>query len=197
MKRMGIEQIPQDTKEIYESIVAYHGLIGTAKTTLAQIKEIDVSMSYKEIIKILGDTKYIGSGLHVLQYAVDGDRILYLSFADENDICNMSGDKILETLVDAKQDNEDENTFNSTLIQRNDNNILVSSLTFDKFDVIDITINDETQIIFEDSREATIDDVSGDMIITITGEIKESYPPQSVATKIVIKTLDTNILPAN
>lgn len=68
---IGIEQIPQDTKEIYESIVAYHGLIGTAKTSLAQIKKIDMGMSYKEIIKILGHTKDIGSGLHVLQYAVD------------------------------------------------------------------------------------------------------------------------------
>lgn len=189
---MGIEQIPQDTKEIYESIVEYHGLIGTAKITSSQIKKIEAGMTYKKIIKTLGNTKDVGSGVHVLQYAVDGDKILYISFADENDICNMSGEEMSETLVDAKQDNEDENTFNATLVQRSENNILVSCPTFDKFDVIDVIINDDTQIVFEDGRKGTIDDIYGDIIITITGDIKESYPPQSLAMKIIIKTLDKN-----
>lgn len=120
---MGIEKIPQNPKDIYQAIVEHNGLIGTAKITSAQIKSIKTGTSFKDIVMLLGNSKDVGSGLHVLQYAVDGDKIFYLSFADENEICNKSGDELLKTLVDAIQDNPDENTFNATLVQRMDNNI--------------------------------------------------------------------------
>lgn len=184
---MGIEEIPSGAKEIYQAIVEYHGLISTAKIVSAQIKAIKAGTSYKDIIKALGNTKDVGSGRHVLQYAVDGDKIFYLSFADENDICSESSEELLKTLVDAKQDNVDENTFNATLTQRSGNNILVSCPTYKNFDVISLTITDDTIIVFENGKKATIDDIKGDLTITITGRIRESYPPQSDATKIVVR----------
>jgi hypothetical protein len=184
---MGIEEIPQDAKAIYESIVEYNGLVGTGKITSAQILAIKVGMTFDEIVKSLGPTKDVGSGLHVLQYAVDGDKIFYLSFADENDKCILSGAEYIKTLVDAKQDNEDPNTFNATLTQRMENMILVSCPTFKNFDVISLTITKDTEIVFADGTKAGIDDVKGEMTITITGEIRESYPPQGTAKKIVIK----------
>jgi hypothetical protein len=184
---MGIEEIPQDAKAIYESIVEYNGLVGTGKITSAQILAIKVGMTFDEIVKSLGPTKDVGSGLHVLQYAVDGDKIFYLSFADENDKCILSGAEYIKTLVDAKQDNEDPNTFNATLTQRMENMILVSCPTFKNFDVISLAITKDTEIVFADGTKAGIDDVKGEMTITITGEIRESYPPQGTAKKIVIK----------
>ena len=184
---MGIEEIPSDAKEIYQGIVEYFGLISTAKIISAQIGAIKAGTSYKDIIKALGNTKDIGSGVHVLQYAVDGDKIFYLSFADLNDICSIPGAELLKTLVDARQDNDDENTFNATLIQRMGNNILVSCPTFKSFDVISLTITEDTIIVFENGEKATIDDIIRDLTITITGQIMESYPPQGVATKITIK----------
>lgn len=184
---IGIEEIPQNPKDIYQAIVEYNGLISTAKITSAQIKAIKAGTSFKDIIKLLGNTKDVGSGRHVLQYAVDGDKIFYLSFGDENEICSQSGDELLKTLVNAKQDNPDENTFNATLIQRVDNNILVSCPTFKNFDVISLTITKETEIVFANGEKATIDDIKYNLIITITGTIRESYPPQGDAAKIIIK----------
>ncbi|MHB1484251.1 MAG: hypothetical protein ACYCYI_06260 [Saccharofermentanales bacterium] len=184
---MGIEEIPQDTKAIYEAIVVYNGMISTTKITTAQILAIKAGMTFSEIIKSLGPTKDIGSGLHVLQYAVDGDKIFYLSFPDENTKCTLSGEEYVKTLVDAKQDNDDPNTFNATLTQRVDNMILVSCPTFKNFDVISLTITKDTEIVFADGTKAGVDDIKGDMTITITGEIRESYPPQGTAKKIVLK----------
>lgn len=184
---MGIEEIPQDAKAIYESIVEYHGLISTAKITTTQILAIKAGMTFGEIIKSLGSTKDIGSGLHVLQYAVDGDKIFYLSFPDESTKCTLSGAEYVKTLVDAKQDNDDPNTFNATLTQRVENMILVSCPTYKNFDVISLSITKDTEIVFADGTKAGIDDVKGDMTVTITGEIRESYPPQGTAKKIVLK----------
>ena len=187
--KMGINNIPQNAKAIYDSIVKYNGLVYTEKITSAQIKAIKAGTSYKDIIKVLGNTKDIGSGRHVLQYAVDGDKIFYLSFGDENDICNRSGDELIKTLVDAKQDSKDENTFTATLTQRSENSILVSCPTFKNFDVISLSITKDTVIQFENGERATLDDITGSskLVITITGQIAESYPPQGVATKIIIK----------
>jgi len=184
---VGIENVPSNAKEIYQEIVNYNGLVYTAKITSSQISAIKTGLSYKEIIEILGNTKDVGSGLHVLLYAVDGDKILYLNFGNENDICNLSGDELLKTLKDAKQDNSDENTFNATLTQRSGNSILVSCPNFKNFDVISLTITDQTVIVFENGTKASIDDIKDELIITISPEIRESYPPQGTAVKIIIK----------
>ena len=187
--KMGIKDIPQNAKDIYNSIVEYNGLVYTGKITSAQIKAIKAGTSYKDIIKVLGNTKDIGSGRHVLQYAVDGDKIFYLSFGDENDICNQSGDELIKTLVDAKQDSKDDNTFTATLTQRSGNSILVSCPTYKNFDVISLSVTKDTIIQFENGESATLDDITGSskLIITISGQIAESYPPQGVAIKIIIK----------
>lgn len=186
-EELGIENIPKSGKELYDAIVNYHGLVSTGNITSEQIKSIKSELTYKEIIKFLGDTKDVGSGLHVLQYSVDGDKILYLSFADENDICTKSGEELLETLEASPQNHKDKNTFNATLTQRMDNSILVSCPTYDRFDVISLSISKDTIIEFEDGKKATIDDISYEMIVTIDDNIAESYPPQGTALKIIIK----------
>jgi hypothetical protein len=186
-QELGMKDIPQDAREIYQAIVEYHGLMATAKITSDQIRAIKAGTTFRDIISALGSTKDIGSGLHVLQYAVDGDKILYLSFAREDDPSPLSGEDMLKTLVPAVQDNEDENTFNATLIQRTENSILVSSPTYKNFDVISMHITDATEIVFENGDKATIDDIKDALIITFDGSIMKSYPPQAEAIRIIIK----------
>lgn len=184
---IGMTDIPQDAKEIYKAIVDYHGLMTTGKVTSDQMRAIKAGTSYKDIIAAFGSTKDVGSGLHVLQYAVDGDKILYLSFAHEDDLSPRSGADMLNDLVATNQDNADENTFNATLIQRTENSILVSCPTYKNFDVISMHISDETVIVFENGDKATIDDIRDELTISYDGSIMKSYPPQAAAIKIVIR----------
>lgn len=189
-EEIGIKNLPNDGKAIYDALVAYNSLTYTAKITSDQIRAIKAGMTYKEIIEQLGVTKDIGSGLHVLQYAVDGDKILYLSFANENDVCTKSGEELLQTLVKDSQDNTDDNTFNATLVSRSNNSILVSCPNYKHFDTIYVFITENTVIEFADGRKASIDDINGKLRITITGGIRESYPPQGTAAKIIILDAD-------
>jgi hypothetical protein len=184
---LGIENVPQNAKEIYQSIVDYYGLVSTGKVTSNQVKSIAVGMTYKEIIKLLGPTKDVGSGLHVLQYVVDDNKLLYINFADENDISQKSGEDFLKTLVSVDNKGDNSNTFNCTLIQRSNNSLLVSCPTYTAFDTANVSVTDKTVIIFEDGNKATINHIKNDLIITFDGTIAESYPVQITATKIVIK----------
>lgn len=187
-QEIGIKDLPNDGKAIYEAIVEYNSLTYTAKITSDQIRAIKAGSTYKEIIDQLGVTKDIGSGsgVHKLQYAVDGDKVFYLSFADENEVCEKSGEELLQTLVDDGQNDTDDNTFNATLSQKYNNGIFVNCPNYKHFDSISLSITDDTVIEFADGRKATMDDIKGRLKITITGEIRESYPPQGTAAKIII-----------
>lgn len=184
---LGLTVTSTDAKGYYDALVDYKGLVGTAKVTSSQIRAIVAGTTYKAIIAALGMTKDVGSGLHVLQYAVDGDKILYLSFADETDVCAKSGEELLASAVDSPQDNLPKNTFHATLTQRDGNRILVSCPTYKDFDVISLDITDATVIQFADGSAATIDDIQYNLTITIGDQIRESYPPQGTALKIVIE----------
>lgn len=184
---LGLTVTSTDAKDYYEALVDYKGLVGTSKVTSAQIRAIAAGTTYKAIIALLGATKDVGSGLHVLQYAVDGNKILYLSFAEETDVCAMSGEELLASAVDAPQTGLPANTFHATLTQRDGNRILVSCPTYKDFDVISLDITDETVIQFADGTKATIEDVKGNLTITIGDQIRESYPPQGTALKIIIE----------
>lgn len=184
---LGIENVLQNTKEIYHSIVDYYGVVNTAKVTSAEVKSITSGMSYREIIQLLGPTKDIGSGLHVLQYVVDDNNLLYINFADENDICEKSGDDFLKNLIPVDNKGDSSTTFNCTLIQRSENSLLVSCPTYTAFDTANVTVTENTIIVFENGEKATLNDIKNDFLITFSGTVAESYPVQITATKIVIK----------
>lgn len=183
---VGIVNIPEDGRAIYQELMDFHSLVPTAKISSAQVRAIEAGMSYEEIVSILGSTKDIGSGLYVLQYVVDGDKVLNLSFANLLDTCPKSGEELLETLQEAKQD-KDQDTFYATLIEKTGNGILVSCPTYQHFDMVSLAITQQTEIVFADGGVAATEDIQGELIITITGPVRESYPPQAEAAKIVIK----------
>jgi hypothetical protein len=60
------------------------------------VLEMKQGMPYIEIIKKLGSTKDVGSGLFVAQYIVDEKVSLTISFANINDKCTLNGEQLLE-----------------------------------------------------------------------------------------------------
>lgn len=95
----------QKAEEIYASIRTYNMLTYTKKILSEDVLNIEKGMTYKEIIDLLGETKDIGTvDEHTLMYVVDGTKLLYLKFSDEDDVCELSGKELLDTLVNAVQD---------------------------------------------------------------------------------------------
>jgi len=186
-KSLGMATVPKDPKQVYEAIVNYSPYTYTGKITSDQVRLIKAGMKYSEIVEILGDTKDIGSGVHVLQYVVDDNKILLLSFANINDICMKSGDELLANLKELDINGDSDNTFNCTLIKRTNNSILVNCPAYKHFDTAYVIITNDTEIVFADGGKATINDIKGELIVTTDGTIRESYPPQVTAVKIVIK----------
>ena len=184
----GINSSNLATEEIYETIRTYNMLTYTKKISSEDVLKIKKGTSYKDIISMLGETKDIGTiNEHILMYVVDGTNLLYLKFVNEEDICELSGKELLDTLVDAKQDNKDKDTFNATVISKSGNSVFLSCPTYERFDSVYLMITEDTEIVFEDGTKATIGDIEGEVTVTTTGGIRESYPPQANAKKIIIK----------
>ncbi len=184
----GLNVENQGPEEIYATICTYNMLTYTKRISSEDVLKIDKGMTYKDIIKLLGETKDIGTiDEHVLMYVVDGTKLLYLKFSDEDEVCQRTGKELLDTLVNAVQDQKDKNTFNAIVINKSKNHVFLSCPTYELFDSIYLIIDDKTEIVFEDGTKATVNDIEGEVIATFTGGIRESYPPQANAKKIVIK----------
>ena len=184
----GLNVENQGPEEIYATIRTYNMLTYTKRISSEDVLKIDKGMTYKDIIKLLGETKDIGTiDEHVLMYVVDGTKLLYLKFSDEDEVCQRTGKELLDTLVNAVQDQKDKNTFNAIVINKSKNHVFLSCPTYELFDSIYLIIDDKTEIVFEDGTKATVNDIEGEVIATFTGGIRESYPPQANAKKIVIK----------
>ena len=60
-----------------------------------KLLEIEAGVTYDQIIRTLGSTKDIGSGLHLAAYIVDDDYELIISYSDPDVICEKSGEDML------------------------------------------------------------------------------------------------------
>ena len=67
-----------------------------AQVTSEQISKLTPTMTYKDIIKLLGETVDVGSGIYILQYNVDDEYVIEISFADDNAQLGVTGNKLLE-----------------------------------------------------------------------------------------------------
>ncbi len=76
-------------------------------------------------------------------------------------------------------------TFSAVVDSVSDGSIMVSTISFDSFDKASVAVTDQTQVI------GTLE-AGAQAVITIKGEIRESYPVQVTATKIVI-TQDADV----
>lgn len=88
-----ITKKPSTESSYYELLSSHNKIRNIPSKTL---KEIKSNMAYEEIIKKLGMTKDIGSGLFVAEYIVDDKLILSISFGNLNDKCLLDGNELLK-----------------------------------------------------------------------------------------------------
>lgn len=186
---LGLEYVPVEAEHVYRALKNYSALTSTHKVTADQVEDLEAGLTYGEIIDILGVTKDVGKDSYILQYLVDGNKLLTLSFNDEEDICPLSGQEMLETLKKIATENNTELSFNATILQNNEGSLLVDCPAYDKFDSAYVGITEETAILFNDGNKAVREDltVGSAVVITYSGTIRESYPVQIDAVKIVIQ----------
>ncbi len=89
-----------DHQKVYSDVTFSNNSFETGITDIAssKLKIITRGMSYKSIIKLLGDTNDYGVvGLRV--YSVDNKKLLVLRFDSLEQICEKSGEELLKTAV--------------------------------------------------------------------------------------------------
>ena len=188
--------MPDDPAELYKAILCYGMIYPTAALTSEQIRVLPAGLTYGEILERLGRTKDTGKDEHAYQYTVDGDKVLTLRFVLEDERCPYSGEELLAALEEAEQPTQTGNTFRAVLQNKFENerdgrtyrSMLVLTPNWDRFDCIDLSVSDDTVIVFQDGRSASFADVQGKMTITIDPLVAESYPPQGKALRIVIES---------
>jgi len=98
----GIDIQGKNAKELYNEINAVDQSIQAAKTTSKMVMQITADMKYDDIISLLGKTVDIGSGIYILQYEVDGEYTLDISFMSPDNPCGFSGEELLTQLQPKK-----------------------------------------------------------------------------------------------
>lgn len=186
---LGVEYVPQDSEQIYRALKNYNSLTSTGRITSEQVEALKAGLSYGEIIDALGATKDVGDGEHMLQYLVDGSKLLVLTFVEESDICPYSGKELLSSLKRVETKNNSELTFDAVVLDVSKGSIFVDCPAYDKFDSANVGVPDTAEIVFADGGKASFEDIAkgAEVVITYDGMIRESYPVQITATKIVIK----------
>lgn len=185
---LGMEYVPQDNQHVYQALKNYSAFTVTNKISKDQVLALEAGMSYSDIIEQLGSTKDVGEDSHILQYLVDERMLLTLTFSDETEICPLSGTELLDTLRKVVTENTSGLSFDATVIKVDGNSILVDCPGNDMFDTALVGIAEDTVVFYAGGEKAEIQDLANGMslIVTYTGTIRESYPPQITATEITI-----------
>ena len=185
---MGIEYVPQESEYIYRALKNYSALTYTNRVSLDQVRELEAGLTYGEIIERLGVTKNVGKDSYILQYLVDGKMLLTLTFADESEVCPLSGEELLGTLKRVVTENTGGDTFDAVVLEIEGGRLLVHCPAYEKFDTAWVGLTEKTELVFADGRKASLGDLNDGtpVIITFDGGIRESYPVQITAIKIVI-----------
>ncbi len=79
-----------------------------AKVTSEQIRKLAPTMTYKDVIKALGETQDIGSGFYILVYEVDSKYTLNIPFSASDSQLGVTGEKLLEALQPKTSNNSNQ-----------------------------------------------------------------------------------------
>ncbi len=159
-----------------------------AKILSSDVEKLDANLSYKQIITELGATQDIGSGVHMAVYLVDSRYNLLISFADLSDVCELSGIKLLETLVSAA----DITGRVTHISQAKDGIVMLVEADEPKtgqYDKASVRVGKETSIIKDNTGDVlSYSDIkTEDMVqIVFEGPVAESYPIQASALSVFI-----------
>jgi len=69
------------------------------KVVSDQVKEIVPNMSYDDVVNLLGETLDSGSGVYILNYIVDNDNVLTITFYSTSQPANLNGEELLNNLI--------------------------------------------------------------------------------------------------
>jgi hypothetical protein len=89
----GADEVALRQKYETENLINASNDIGKVKK--ATVKEIKKGATFEEIIKLLGKTRDVGSGLHVAVYALEDGAPIYFSYGDIKDTNKLSGAQII------------------------------------------------------------------------------------------------------
>lgn len=184
--QINIHNFQQDTNsgEIDDSRYMSNEMINISS---GKLKTIKAGVTYKEIFSQLGDSANFGKTQYRV-YTVDNEKILSFKFDNINDVCKKSGSELLSSAVSYQYTGEEINSGTYAIVLSTDS-LFASSPGNEIFDkkAFYINIYPTTEIIFQDGRPATKDDIKEmQPIIVYNYCTLESYPPQVVSTKIVI-----------
>lgn len=166
----------EDTKKLDDNLINPNNSI--QNVTLQEVKNIEKGMTYKDIIIKLGATKDEGSGVYSATYLVDNKDLLYISFANINDICDKSGEELYEqmirfTLIDKAYDYLDNETKSKIV------NLYGSNVT---------TLKIENNVYFYLNKDSEIVELKNMEIILVDFETDSKALPSN---RIVILDADT------
>ena len=97
-RNSGIGTPGKNAKELLNDINTSEQGAKIVKITSEQVKQVTADMKYDDIVALLGETVDIGSGIYILQYEVDGEYTLDISFISHDTPCGYSGDELLSRL---------------------------------------------------------------------------------------------------
>ncbi len=69
-----------------------------AKVTSDQIRKLKPTMTRAEVLRLLGNTQDVGSGIYIYVYEVDGKYLLNIPFANDNSQLGVSGADLLKAV---------------------------------------------------------------------------------------------------
>lgn len=69
------------------------------KVVSDQVREIVPNMSYADVVNLLGETLDSGSGVYILNYIVDNNNVLAITFYSMSQPANLIGEELLNNLI--------------------------------------------------------------------------------------------------
>lgn len=179
---------------IFEELFRYDNPVGYINSR--DVESIRKGTTYAEIIRQLGLTHDVGSGLHVAHYIVDMAHNLYFSFASPDDVCPKSGVELSQSLqpiddgsvgirgvVKGIVHGKDGITMQVETVQHTDTALNAATVTVNMMSRV---VRDQTPIT---SQFAFSEIKEGDTVeVTFAGPVTMSYPPMGVASVVRIIT---------
>lgn len=158
----------------------------TAYISSNKVRALPSGMTYRQIIEALGKSSSAGYIREYYEYVVDDDNLLILRFDDSDDVCELSGEQLLKTIVPLKSHLNDDKKGKVYAIVIDDY-LKVTCPTYKDFNCADI-ITKNAKITFSNGKSATKDDIKKGKAIIFTYDIVlDSYPPQVYAKEIIIQ----------
>lgn len=155
------------------------------KITSSNVKAIKAGMTYKEIINQLGETANFGQS-RMRQYIVDDELVLSLRFNNLSDVCEKTGEELLQEAVEYKVPESIKNELNDNIYGIVTADKFISCVNNDPNNCYYIDLSD-AEIKFENGKSATVDNIKFMSGVIVTYDyVAELYPPQMHCTSVTI-----------